>query len=332
MAALLLALLLPLGACNETELAYGDVNSIIVGASPDVWERVGDTLDAALEPTITTTMANEEVFQVSHHSPLDSSWVNLRKFRQLLLVGTPDDPWVETALARSDAGSISPPALVRAYDVWARGQTATVLVLPSDDDVEPVVERLPELRESYLERYREWALNRMFITGRDTALADTLARDFGFRMVVPNVYQWESRGDSVVILRNDNPDPAELIRQFTVTWSSPPPDSLPVTGLVEWRRALARAHYEPAHEVDTTLMSVDTVSLEGREARRFQAIWKNPPEANWPAAGNFIIQTVECPAEDRLYYVDAWLYAPGKDKFEYLFQLETILDTFRCAA
>ena len=40
--------------------------------------------------------------------------------------------------------------------------------------------------------------------------------------------------------------------------------------------------------------------------------------------------SVACPAQDRLYFLDSWLYAPGKDKWEYIIQLETILQTFRC--
>ena len=43
-----------------------------------------------------------------------------------------------------------------------------------------------------------------------------------------------------------------------------------------------------------------------------------------------ITWSVPCPEQDRHYLVDAWLYAPGKDKYEYVLQLETILGTFRC--
>jgi len=31
-----------------------------------------------------------------------------------------------------------------------------------------------------------------------------------------------------------------------------------------------------------------------------------------------------------MYLIDAWLYAPGKEKYEYMIQLQTILNTFRC--
>ena len=39
---------------------------------------------------------------------------------------------------------------------------------------------------------------------------------------------------------------------------------------------------------------------------------------------------VSCPEQDRTYLLDAWLYIPGRSKYEYVLQLETILDTFVC--
>ncbi|HSR40948.1 MAG TPA: DUF4837 family protein, partial [Longimicrobiales bacterium] len=276
------------------------------------------------------TVEREEVFQVTYHNPADSAWWNLRKFRQLLLLGTPDDPWVATALEQAD-GAVPAPGVTRVFDVWARGQSVTVVTLPETGAGSALASLLPELRETYLERYRDWAHNRMFLTGPDSALADTLRQTAGFELIVPEVYRWQRR-DSVFVFRNDNPDPSELIRQFTVTWRTPAPDSVSVGELLEWREELSRTHYEPRHVNDTTLMSTASLTVGGAEARRLQAVWRNPPEANWPAGGNFIVQTVRCPDQDRLYLIDAWLYAPGKEKFEYLYQLDTILDSFRCGA
>lgn len=40
--------------------------------------------------------------------------------------------------------------------------------------------------------------------------------------------------------------------------------------------------------------------------------------------------TVTCDEQDRTYLIDAWLYAPGREKYEYIIQLETIVDSFSC--
>ena len=101
---------------------------------------------------------------------------------------------------------------------------------------------------------------------------------------------------------------------------------------VEWRDGLAESLYDPGQISNTELLSTKRLLIASRESRRVQAVWTNAPEADWPAAGNFIVQSVRCPEQERLYLIDAWLYAPGRDKFEYLLQLETVLDSFRCAA
>ena len=326
----LLASALPLASCGLHGPAFGDANSIIVGALTSVWNEIEDSLFLSLEPSITTTVASEEIFQITHHDPTDSMWVNLRRFRQLLIVGKATDSWIRTALDAAESEP-SPGEIVRVADVWARGQMVTVVVLPESGDTDVLLALLPELRDSYLESYRAWALRRMFASGLDTALVDTLFRTAGFSLRLPNVYRWNREG-SAFIFRNDNPDPSQLIRQFTVTWTDEPTADLTSAEMVSWRDELAESLYDPGQISNTELLSTRRLLIASRESRRVQAVWTNAPEADWPAAGNFIVQSVRCPEQDRLYLIDAWLYAPGRDKYEYLLQLETVLDSFRCAA
>ena len=328
--AVLLASALPLSACGLHGPAFGDANSIIVGALTSVWNEIEDSLLLSLEPSITTTVESEEIFQITHHDPTDSMWVNLRRFRQLLLVGKATDSWIRTALDAAESEP-SPGEVVRATDVWARGQVVTIVVLPESGATDVLLGLLPELRDTYLESYRAWALRRMFVSGLDTALVDTLIRTAGFSLRLPNVYEWDRQG-SIFTFRNDNPDPSQLIRQFTVTWRDEPTGDLTPADLVAWRDGLAESVYDPRQISDTELLSTRRLLIASRESRRVQAVWTNAPEADWPAAGNFIVQSVHCPEQGRLYLIDAWLYAPGRDKFEYLFQLETVLDSFRCAS
>ncbi|MGD2068255.1 MAG: DUF4837 family protein [Gemmatimonadota bacterium] len=341
-AALALALVAATGACDTMELAPGELNDIYVAADAGLWSQVEDTVESALQPTV-LTVTEELAFQVVYTDPTAPEWGRVQSFKQILLIGTPQDPWVAPAVAEAD-GEPTPPTVFQTRDVWSRNQFVTVLLLPSPDPA-AVAPRLPELSQLFERHYRRWALARMFISGRDSALADTLAREAGFSLLVPEVYRWTAR-DSLYVFRNDNPSPDELIRQVTVTWRTPVPgslDSLFAAGpLLAWRQALGEAAAAAAQDVDTgegmiPLQEVDTsmvrsgpVDLAGARAWEVQAIWQNPPSADWPAAGPTITRAVVCPGQDRLYLLDAWLYAPGRDKYEYMIQLNTILDSFRC--
>jgi hypothetical protein len=325
----LTAVALGLAACDQ-QGAYGDANSIIAVAEPALWEAVEDSVYAALEPTI-WTVRDEKTFTVTWADPGDPRWGDLRRFRQLLLIGPASAPWIAEALQKRTRTPGPDPALVQVHDVWARSQLVTILLTPEVNQTEAALSRLDALRDLYDTQYRGWAVRRMFVSGQDSALGDTLAARAGFRMLLPQVYYWD-REDSVYLFRNDNPDPSELIRQVMVTWMRPAPQGMDGESLLAWRQDLADAYYQDDQVAVLDNARAEAFEYRGMDAYQIQAIWQSPPTAPWPAAGPFILRAVLCPEQDRLYLLDAWLYAPGRDKYEYMIQLETILDSFRCTA
>lgn len=319
--------LLVLAGCEKPG-AWGDVNALIVVSSPEAWQALQGPIEDALEPTI-FTVRDEHTFRVTHVDPTTGEWGNMRRFVQLVAVGSMDDPWVAEALeARRGDEPVSPPEMVVAYDVWARGQQVTVLVVEPGrwDQAEPLLLPLHEMLD---EQFRQWARNRMFMTGADTTLQRVLEEEAGFSLLLPEVYDWGAV-DSVYRFRNDNPDPSELIREVVVTWRSPVPDA-PVTGeeMLAWRTENVEMYYNFPQVVSSEGAIASPGTLGGNQAYQIQAIWENPP-GEFPAAGPFILRAVTCPDQDRLYLLDAWLYAPGKGKYEYMLQLETILNSFKC--
>ena len=315
------------GACNEVPLSYGDANSIIAVMPAESWAAVQEDVFGVLEPTITTVRA-EKTFTVTYQEPGAQYWTNLRRFRQMLVVGTREDFWVQEVL--EDAREpITDNGMYQVYDVWARGQTITLVLLDEGWDREDLLPFLPDVNTLLDGQFRRYAQNRMYMSGTDSALADTLTLQAGFSMLLPTVYRWQTR-DSVYIFRNDNPDPSELIRQIGVTWMTPAAGSLDLNRVVAWRNEMAEAHYTEPQVVVLEGLSERVVDVNGLSAFEVQSQWRNPPDRGWPAGGPLITRAVTCDRQDRTYLLDAWLYAPGKEKYEYMIQLETLLDTFRC--
>jgi len=325
--ALALPALVTMTACDQ-QGAYGDANSIVAAAQPALWAQVEDSVYAALEPTI-WTVRNEKTFTVTYQDPGHERWPDLRRFTQMLLIGPASEPWIGQALEAADREDATAPAVIQAFDVWARGQLVTVLLTPEAGQAEAALGRLGELRELYDRQYRDWAVNRMFVSGRDSALADTISELAGFELMLPTVYYW-AREDSVFLFRNDNPSPAELIRQVMVTWMSPIPQGMEGEDLLAWRADIAAAYYQYPQVTELSNAQAGPIDHRGLDGYRIQAVWQNPPDASWPAGGPFILTAIVCPAQDRLYLLDSWLYAPGREKYEYMIQLETIADSFRC--
>ena len=317
-----------IASCDDSfsSLAYGDYNGIVAAMDPTLWEEVGEDLYGALEPTI-LTVTDERTFTVTYQDPSEREWGNLRRFRQMLLVGTGDESWMQEALEKV-RDPVNGPGLYRAWDVWSRGQHVTLIVVDAATAADQVRSHLADVNQTLDAQYRAWAQNRMFLSGVDSALADELMATARFQLMLPEVYTW-TRQDSTFLFRNDNPDPSELIRQVAVNWKSPIPTDMQPEGILEWRAELSASYNEP-QEVDLSLTDAGPFEFRGRPAYQIQATWKNPPEQNWPAAGPFITRSVICPEQNRMYLLDAWLYAPGKEKYEYMIQLQTILDSFRC--
>ena len=316
-----------LTACGESPRAWGEVNSIIVGATEEQWAAVGTMVESALE-TRFLTVRPEKTFRVTHHVPEGREWGLLQRFRQLLLVGTPESPWMAEALALTDREGFNPPEMLQVGDVWARGQNVTILLLPSEgaDGAEELMEPLHELLDN---QYRQWVHSQQFQSGPDSVLADTLWNEVGFSLLLPEVYQRRTV-DSVYIFRNDNPTPTELIRQIAVTWRTPIPEEVGQEEALAWRTALTNQYYIYPQIVDTDLAQTRRLQMGDLILEEFRATWANPPEDQFPAGGPLIVWSVPCPAQDRHYLIDAWLYAPGRDKYRYVLQLENILSSFRC--
>lgn len=328
-----LALLLVGTAACEAPRAHGDVHAVVVASNASLWDAMEQEVEDAISPTI-QVVRNERTFRVTWQDPTDGAeWGHLRRFRNLVIIGAAGEPWVDDVLEarQRDAADVQAPGIMRVNNVWARNQTVTLVLLPSPGDAEALAGQLASLTELLDNQYRDFARNRMYVSGRDSLLADSLGRHVGFRLDLPEVYRY-SVLDSVFRFRNDNPSPAELIREIGVSWVTPLPETLPDQEEIEaWRRAFADTYYRDGQVLDTTITSLREVAVTGssRPGLEYQAAWVSAPNA-WPAGGPLMVRVLPCPEQDRLYYLDAWLYAPSREKYEYMIQLQTILDSFEC--
>lgn len=324
--ALFIALLAALaaGACKAPQ-AFGDRNSIIVRADRGLWSRVDSTLTEALEQRVFTTRP-ERKFEVTFVAADDTIWNDFRQWQQVVVVGTAGDEAVRRVLNAADSADVSPPAIVHASSLWARGQQVTALVLPEADQAEAVRSLADDLYALLDGRYQDWIRERMFTSGVDDSLSGAL-EDHGFTLTVPQVYL-VSQEDSTFLLRNPyRQGDTDLLRTLYLTWrdgaTALSPDSLRA-----WREKVDESVYEPPQDILDEGVRYDTLRVGDLRALEFRGVWRDRGE--FPAAGPFVARQVPCPEQDRTYYMDGWLFAPGTDKYQYVRQLEIVMNSFRC--
>lgn len=325
-----LAALLAAG-CGQ-QGAIGNANTLVlVTASDSLWQEVRDTTESVLEPTFYSTREEKMFYVEGVDTASTLDYQRLRTFRQVTLFGTPNDRFIREAMDQADldAEEVSPPRVFETSDMWATGQHVIVAVLDPEDTRESWTEVLPEVVSRADRWYRQFVQGRMFVSGVDSAAMDSLRDQFGFHLQFPTVYDVIIRDPAAgpVIVRNDNPDPSDLIRSVLVAWRSPPMDSLTAEAADGWRAALDSVHYNVPQSIDRSRGETTRLEMDGRPAVEITGVWSDQG-TEYPAAGPFVSRLVSCP--DRTYFLDAWVYAPGKDKYQYLLQVRTILDTFRC--
>jgi hypothetical protein len=318
---------LSLLACNGSRQAVGTVNSIIVLAPDSVWAAIGDSVLTALEPRI-FTVRDERTFEVTQVSPLDPKWQELRGFRQILTVGTAGDGWVQPALRRA-AGAGGATGVVQVRDVWARNQTVTAIVVPAGVDGSAVLEYVPAASQAIDSTFRAYAVQRMFLSRPDTLLRDSLRRARGFGILLPNVYTGLSRAPHVSLFQSSTQVGGDLVRSVLVTEREGLVELTPESALA-WRDSVAAEEYRPALLSVRERLQTQRLEVGGSPAVEVQGVWDGQ-DPSWPMSGPFITRVVQCPAQNRSYLLDAWLYSPGRAKYEYMIQLQTILNTFECA-
>ena len=166
-----------LAACGRPA-AMGEADSLILVADPELWSQLEQETYDAVETTL-FTIRDEKKFYVTYVAPGGKELEQLLLWKQILVFGVPGDPLLEQVADAADRDELNPPEIFQTASVWAMGQAVTVVVLEPGREAESWRALLTELAELLDHQYRLWALNRMWVSGVDTALATQLDERLG---------------------------------------------------------------------------------------------------------------------------------------------------------
>lgn len=322
--------LLVAGCQNSSSIAYGDANSIIVAAPESLWSAIDQDVRDVLEPPF-FAVRNERAFEVTHIAPTEPEWGQLRFWRQVVILGQEDDPWMEPFVGKGDATQIGSARIVERESVWARGQRVTAVVLPAGGEVTAVREVLPTLYERFDERYRKYVVERMYASGVNAELGEQLREEASFSLTLPNVYRHWTEDGPVHAFVNDQSGRSQLIRAIAVTWREGT-EAPSVEEALAWRDGLMEPTFGLPHHSQPEPLRTAALDDRAEGSIEIRGGWDGTDEDGFPIAGPFLTRVIVCPEQDRTYLMDAWLYAPGEAKREYMLQLETIFNTFECGS
>lgn len=341
-----------LAGCSKGP-AYGSDNAVIVVLDQELPGSVEDALRASFERDVFTTRP-EGIFEVTTTTPADLG--EFERWKRLVIVEALDGAVLVPELVDVDDRR---EIVTEVEDEWARGQAIWIVAA---DTPERTAELAASVADSLFEvvhaRFVEHHVDRMWASKADSVLADSLAAELGFSIVLPRVYR-EAPGSAPAETRMFfNREPRRIV---SLHWR-PAPDSLTPAAVIEARRAWGREAFPdellalpdtldgeipasadtagPGAPGDTTApgglppaaarggpthLETRQVELDGHGAIRLRGLWR---EADGTSAGLFVTHGVVC--GERLVLIDATLFAPDREKYPYVIQFDRIAGTFRC--
>lgn len=302
-------------------------HNVLVIAPDTLWTRIEDATAEALRPDL-PGLPREATYRIGQRSSESVSESDLGSYRQIIMFGAPADGRIAEALATAEAIPDPSTGVQQRSDVWARGQRVILVLLPSDGQVEAALHLLPAMATLVDETYRTITGQRVYARGIDADLTRQLAAD-GIGLQIPPPYRRVQADDAARRFMTFGSDQNRLIRSLLVTWVSMDdagPTTEPALG---WREEVADRYYDASQTVLTESVKARPI---GPDARSLEVggVWQGMIDGRMHA-GPFISRVIDCTDQNRRYFLDAWVLAPGTPKYTYIIQMEAVLDSFGCS-
>jgi hypothetical protein len=299
---------------------------VVAVVAAERWSELEHMVRGAIERRV-SGVSDERVFTVVHQEPYGEGWEERSRAPQLVLIGTFADPWIQEALDEAET-PLREPGLARVLGVWADRQVANVVVLPESGYDDHLEEHLAGVYAQLHADFRAIVRTEMYASGANTELADSLWETEKFGVLIPNSYAW-SRTDSTFLFWPEDEGEADVERRVAVTWMNPAPPSFEIDEVLAWRERTAREHYGAPQEV-VGRVTAERIAFAGYVALEVRGQWTRRTESGERQEGSLLARVAVCEGQNRAYLLDSWLHTAAAETYEYVVQLETILDTFRC--
>ena len=219
-------------------------------------------------------------------------------------------------------------------DEYSLGQE--VLYLFGDTE-ENLIHHLEDKGEQIMAYFNEIERKRLManLVGKKSTrgITSLLRKEQGIELSVPIGYKLADKQNDFIWLRQieSNRD-----KDVFVTWK--PYESeyqLLPDSIVAWRDAMAEKYLfeDPDNPVSYLVTERENFDVTARQvnfnnhfAMQIQALWRTN---NKTMGGPYLGYALVDEARGRLYYIEGFAYAPGRDKREIMRELEAILWTFR---
>ncbi|MFV0522386.1 MAG: DUF4837 family protein [Mangrovibacterium sp.] len=216
--------------------------------------------------------------------------------------------------------------VVYRYDVWAQPQSVVEIYAKDKTDfLQLFKEKGNKIAAFMLQGERNRLMGNYAKYPKREVIAD-IKKKFGIDIILPVGYVKASDKDNFYWARFDTPEITQSVMVYSFPYTS---DSTFTSDyLVNKRDSLLHAYVEgpsdssymvSEHRVPT---ACQILKYKGNYAAEVRGLWRL--EGDW-MGGPYVLLAVLSPDHKRVVVLDGWVYAPQKDKRNYVRQLEAMI-------
>jgi hypothetical protein len=335
-------------ACSESDLnnrlltkAAGKPGEIILVMDSLQWQgELGTVLRKTLNIEVPGLGRPEPLFYVHYVEPTLFNSV-LNKTKNIILVATLDSKTkggqvVKNFMTPNYIQDNPDKFIISQKDIYASGQEVLYLFSGTEQELVARINKNRALiRNFFNQKEKERLLASMFVAKEKTGISNRMLKEHGFMLRIPNGYRLEANEADFVWYRSPGAIDKNIFVYYT-TYNSD--KAFENKNIIALRNRITGQYIFEDPEDPQSFIIADTVNIptvyrsvkfNKKYSKEIRGIWK---ANNLSMGGPFMAYIFVDETNDRLYYIEGFIVAPGKNKREPMRELEAILSTFKTAS
>ena len=344
-----LLLLLLTWSCTEearkrlepTPVATGSLNQLAVIADQDDWDGpLGDSIRYYYASAFPILPQPEPLFDLKHFTPAEmDAEPTRRELKAYLIIGNIQNQNSATGnLVRRDLGSTKVEQAMAddrfrtsvGRDKWATDQILVYIFSPKHDDlIRQVVTRFATVTKVIQKKYERQIDATVYLGGPDNIISNKVKDRVGIGIKMPREYVIAVEEENLIWLRNDRDEVINNLIISRLPYTSQ--EQLTPENIINLRNqfgkrlvsSTAEGSYMTTNDVDLPVVD-QQIQIDDNYALEARGIWEMVNEF---MGGPFLSYLILDEEDSEIVFVDAFVFAPGKRKRDYMLHLEHIVSS-----
>lgn len=328
---------------RPTPLAFGDVNQVAVVTDKNIWESpIGDTLQFYYSAAYPILPQPEPIFDLTPMTPEEMNAQPIRReLRTYLIIGdlsdkeSPTSQMIINDIGTERATEARTDPKINSFvgrDKWAKGQVLVYLFSYSREAlIEVIKDNFPAVAKKINEADRPKIEATVFVSGENQPIMDAIRKEMGAEMRIPKPYFIALNKESTLWLRRETEFLSSNIILHKVPYTNQ--SQLTKEGIKSLCDTLGKKYvsstlpdtYMRINDVDLP-MYTSVKTLNNNYSLEARGIWEI---VNDYMGGAFVSYLIYNPNKPDLLFIEGFVHAPGKEKRNYMQQLEYLMSSVK---